>query len=324
MAVNGIYGLSGSGIDVESMVKAGMLTKQNQYDKMYKKEVQNSWIKSEYADFYSSMYTFKNVTMSSYKMQSKMNAMQASSSDTANVTAKANGAAASMSHKVEVTSLSSNAYMLSTQAISRANTSASSSIYLKDVAFSGLTAVNSYTINGTAYTEDQITSATDADGNTTYTINGGDGTSYASSDVTVAVTGYKVGSGTTTVKSTDTAISLTISDTTDTTATAKQHTVSYTYADLANGKTLNDLAADINATGVNIQASYDSTQDRFSLYNKTGGTANAISVTLAADTAGTNTATLLNNLNMQKSQNGTTSAFQAFSTGSTTSPAAAR
>lgn len=37
MSTSGIYGLSGSGIDVDSMVKVGMLTKQNQYDKMYKK-----------------------------------------------------------------------------------------------------------------------------------------------------------------------------------------------------------------------------------------------------------------------------------------------
>ena len=36
MGVNGIYGLSGSGLDVQSLVKAGMLTKQNEYDKMYK------------------------------------------------------------------------------------------------------------------------------------------------------------------------------------------------------------------------------------------------------------------------------------------------
>ena len=29
MGVNGLYGLSGSGLDIESMVKAGMLSKQN-------------------------------------------------------------------------------------------------------------------------------------------------------------------------------------------------------------------------------------------------------------------------------------------------------
>ena len=41
MGVNGIYGLSGSGLDVESLVKMGMKGKQNQYDKMYKREMTN-------------------------------------------------------------------------------------------------------------------------------------------------------------------------------------------------------------------------------------------------------------------------------------------
>ena len=37
MGVNGIYGLSGSGMDIESMVKVGMMSKQNEYDKMAQK-----------------------------------------------------------------------------------------------------------------------------------------------------------------------------------------------------------------------------------------------------------------------------------------------
>ena len=41
MSATGIYGLSGSGIDVESLVKVGMMSKQNQYDKLYKQEVKN-------------------------------------------------------------------------------------------------------------------------------------------------------------------------------------------------------------------------------------------------------------------------------------------
>ena len=37
MGVNGIYGLSGSGLDIESMVKVGMMGKQSQLDKMQQK-----------------------------------------------------------------------------------------------------------------------------------------------------------------------------------------------------------------------------------------------------------------------------------------------
>ena len=32
MGANGIYGLSGSGLDIESLVKVGMISKQNQHD----------------------------------------------------------------------------------------------------------------------------------------------------------------------------------------------------------------------------------------------------------------------------------------------------
>ena len=269
MGVNGIYGLSGSGIDVESMVKAGMLTKQNAYDKMYKKETKNEWIKSAYSDIYSSMTTFKYTTISKYKMQSTMNAMKASSTDTASVSASANGAAAAMTHKVEVTGLSSNAYMVSASAISRNNIAdtAKSSINLQDIVFAS------------------------------------------------APTG---------VKSTDVAISFTVAGTSDTLTDAqkKKQTISYTYGDLANGKTLNDLAADINALGVNVQASYDSTQDRFSLYNKAGGKSNIISITAAAaDGGGTNAATLFNNLNLKQSKNGETTSINAFAAAGTVSVA---
>ncbi|MBO6209338.1 MAG: flagellar hook-associated protein 2, partial [Schwartzia sp.] len=91
MGVNGLYGLSGSGLDIESMVKAGMLSKQNQYDKMYKKEVKNEWLKQGFNEIYTSLNTFKYSTLSDYKLSSNMNAMGAESGDTKIVKAVANG-----------------------------------------------------------------------------------------------------------------------------------------------------------------------------------------------------------------------------------------
>ena len=41
----GIYGLSGSGLDVESLVKVGMISHQKKYDRIYKKEVETEWRK---------------------------------------------------------------------------------------------------------------------------------------------------------------------------------------------------------------------------------------------------------------------------------------
>ena len=78
MGTNGIYGLSGSGLDVESLVKMGMLNKQNQYDKMEQKEIYETWQKEAYNGVYKDIGNYYN-SLSTYKMQSNMNAMQASS-----------------------------------------------------------------------------------------------------------------------------------------------------------------------------------------------------------------------------------------------------
>ena len=134
MSGMGIYGLSGSGIDVDSMVRMGMLTKQNEYDKMYKKEVRNEWEKEAYADMYSELNKFNSVTMSSYKMSSTSNPQTVSTTNSAVATATANADAAQMTHTLTVNSMASNAYLLTgAEGIKRENTSASKSIYLADV-----------------------------------------------------------------------------------------------------------------------------------------------------------------------------------------------
>jgi len=136
MSTSGIYGLSGSGMDIDSLVKTAMKAKQSQYDKMYKKETKQSWQKAAYNDFYTSMMTFKYSTLSNYKLQSSMSAMSATSSDSKVATVTANGEAAAMSHKITVNSLAKNAYLQTTSAgIKRDNTAATekTSIYLKDI-----------------------------------------------------------------------------------------------------------------------------------------------------------------------------------------------
>ena len=141
MSANGIYGLSGSGMDVESLVKLAMKAKQAQYDKMYKNETKQEWTKSAYSDYYSSMTTFKYTTLYNYKMQSTMSAMKAASNDVKIASVTANGDAAAMTHKITVKSMTTNAYLQTTSAgISRDNTAASAknSMYLKDIMQSGL------------------------------------------------------------------------------------------------------------------------------------------------------------------------------------------
>ena len=74
MGVNGIYGLSGSGIDVESMVKVGMISKQKEYDKMQQTFTKDQWQKQAYNEIYGNLQTFNNSTLTQYKLQSNMNA----------------------------------------------------------------------------------------------------------------------------------------------------------------------------------------------------------------------------------------------------------
>ncbi|MBE6099277.1 MAG: hypothetical protein E7197_04410 [Anaerovibrio sp.] len=264
MGVNGIYGLSGSGLDIESLVKMGMSSKNKQYDKMEQKEIANTWLKEAYNTVYNDMTVYKYDTLSTYKMQSNLNAMSATSSNTGVVTATANGAAASMNHTVTVKSIASNAYLLTAQkddgtnyGVTRNNTSAATSNKLADVIFKGFTKLSE-----------------SDDGVGFYNINLADGTGKN-------------------VSGSDIAISLTLKDSVG--DDAKEYTLTYTYDDLfKDEKTLNDFASAIARTGANIQGGYDTANDSFSLYNKTSGKDNIIGI--VADN--TNTATLLNNLNL--------------------------
>lgn len=148
MGVNGIYGLSGSGLDVESMVKVGMLSKQSEYEKMQQKFTKNEWKKSEYLDVYNEIRTFNASTLSQYKMSSNMNARAASSANSSVVTATANANAAPMTHYVQVDSLASSAYLIGTQ-MTRQNNVADSKNLLSSIWYNGITRNDANTEGGT-------------------------------------------------------------------------------------------------------------------------------------------------------------------------------
>ncbi len=208
MSATGIYGLSGSGIDVDSMVKVGMMTKQNEYDRMYKKEVRQEWTKEAYANLYSDLTTFTTSTMSKYKLSSTLNPQTVSSSKSDVATATANADAAAMTHYVNVTSMSSNAYLLTgNEGIERIDPEKKGSINLKDL------------VDSTGI--------------------GRDGLSFTVSDG------------------------------------QKEETITISAEELGR-QTLNDLAAAFNGAGLGLKASYDATNDSFSLYNNTGGSKNGI------------------------------------------------
>lgn len=263
MGANGIYGLSGSGLDIESLVKMGMMNKQNQYDKMYQTQLKQTWVKEAYNTVYTDVKAFKE-SMSTFKMQSNMSAMQATSSNNDVVSVTANGAAAAMNHKITVEQVASNAYLMTAngQKIGRANTSAANSAYLKDVLFG-----------------EEPTKTTGTDGQTYYQFKNTDPSKQD------------------TFKGSDVAISIEVQDGNDVDSDGKPVTrkVEFTYDQIFNDKkTLNDLATAFSNSGANVQGGYDTVNDSFSLYNKTSGSANKIGLKANNDTS----AELLNKLHL--------------------------
>ena len=233
MGANGIYGLSGSGLDIESLVKMGMMNKQNQYDKMYQTQLKQTWVKEAYNTVYTDVKAFKE-SMSTFKMQSNMSAMQATSSNNDVVSVTANGAAAAMNHKITVEQVASNAYLMTAngQKIDRANNSAANSAYLKDVLFSG------------------DATKTTVDGQNSYLVK-------------IDNTGR-----TDTFKGSDVAISIEVQDGNEVDSDGKPvtHKVEFTYDQIfGDNKTLNDLATAFSNSGANVQGGYDNVNDSFSL-----------------------------------------------------------
>lgn len=253
MGANGIYGLSGSGLDIESLVKMGMMNKQNQYDKMYQTQLKQTWVKEAYNTVYTDVKAFKE-SMSTFKMQSNMSAMQATSSNNDVVSVTANGAAAAMNHKITVEQVASNAYLMTAngQKIDRANNSAANSAYLKDVLFSG------------------DATKTTVDGQTSYLVKND-------------TTGKND-----TFKGSDVAISIEVQDSDEKDSDGKPvtHKVEFTYDQIfGDNKTLNDLATAFSNSGANVQGGYDTVNDSFSLYNKTSGSANKIGLKATNETS---------------------------------------
>ncbi|MBQ9487043.1 MAG: flagellar filament capping protein FliD, partial [Selenomonadaceae bacterium] len=114
MAVGGIYGLSGSGLDIDSMVKVGMMSKQNQLDKLQQTYTKNEWKKEAYLDIYDKINDFNLNKLTDYKLSGNMNARTATSSDS-NLTAEANADASIGPHYIKVEQTATNAYLVGTK-----------------------------------------------------------------------------------------------------------------------------------------------------------------------------------------------------------------
>ena len=270
MGVNGIYGLSGSGMDIESMVKVGMMAKQNEYDKMAQKYTKNEWIKADFLDLSSQISTFSTSTLSQYKMSTSMNAKLVESTSSA-VKATAGSAATLMNHTVDVISLSANAYAVSTTKPTRYTGSSGTSMQLKDILFQNITDNGNGMISGTTGNGKTFNIDTNQHAN---------------------------------------AIQFTLKDgTKDADGNDNSATISMTYQELIGGATFNDLVSKINSAGLNIRASYDSVYDNFSIFNTKNGKDNTVSIEISSQNISTLTKNVTDTYTQNATKNGLESSY---------------
>jgi len=114
------YGLSGSGMDVEQMVKSLMEAQRASYNKIWQKKTQLEWKKADYYTIYTSIQEFRN-TVFNYRLTSTTLPKSVSSSAEGVVAATANADAANVSHSIKVTQLAEGARLTSIAGITVEN-----------------------------------------------------------------------------------------------------------------------------------------------------------------------------------------------------------
>ena len=100
------YGLSGSGMDVDQLVKDLMKARRANYDKIYQQKTTLEWKKSDYNSIYTTISEFRTNTVLNYKMQNTLMPKKAASSNDAVVTVTANADSGNISHDISVLQLS--------------------------------------------------------------------------------------------------------------------------------------------------------------------------------------------------------------------------
>lgn len=98
------YGLSGSGMDIDQMVKNMMKAPQMRYDNLIQKKTQLEWKKADYNTMYTAVSDFQK-TVFNYKMSSMVSPKVVSSNDEKIVQATANADAVNITHSLTVNKL---------------------------------------------------------------------------------------------------------------------------------------------------------------------------------------------------------------------------
>ncbi|MDT8903915.1 flagellar filament capping protein FliD [Anaeroselena agilis] len=111
------YGLSGSGMDIDSLVKDLMKARRARYDKVQQQRTQLEWKKEDYNSIYTLAQNFRNTDLANFRKQSNLSPKLVSSTNDAVVSATANGAAANIEHSIVVSQLAGGVKMTSSDGI---------------------------------------------------------------------------------------------------------------------------------------------------------------------------------------------------------------
>ncbi|MDR3541393.1 MAG: flagellar filament capping protein FliD [Desulfosporosinus sp.] len=120
-STGGTYGLSGSGIDVDALVKKLMAGQQAVDDALVQKQTVLQWQKAAYNTVTDDLNNFSTNTVFNYKLQATLSPNLVTSSNTSVATATANAGAANITHSLVVSQLASGVNLTSSKSISAAN-----------------------------------------------------------------------------------------------------------------------------------------------------------------------------------------------------------
>jgi|GEM_PF-457995 Flagellar capping protein len=120
-SLGGTYGLSGSGLDIDSIVKKLMSAEQTKEDKLVQNKTVLQWQKSAYNTVYDDINNFRN-TVFNYKLQKTLEPNKVTSSNTSVATATANAGSSDINHSLVVAQLADGVKMTSSASLSVAGT----------------------------------------------------------------------------------------------------------------------------------------------------------------------------------------------------------
>ncbi|MFZ3101263.1 MAG: flagellar filament capping protein FliD [Desulfitobacteriaceae bacterium] len=116
-SIGGTYGLSGSGMDIDSIVKKLMAGQQAKDDALVQKKTVLQWQKAAYNTLSDDISNFRT-TVFNYKLQATLSPNKVSSSNTSVATVSANAEAADVNHSLVVAQLAGGVNLTSAAVIS--------------------------------------------------------------------------------------------------------------------------------------------------------------------------------------------------------------